>query len=147
MTHDPGTALVVPKKKPARKKFYTPTGAVNEGKLTLKDIVLAPEVPSGGKDSKYFESRCETLSIRALVESGAAEYILARPNHPAFVRVLEFVTERSRGKVPDIIKNEHVINPAVALPAKNAEVITYVESEVVSDGTTDPVATPPRAAE
>lgn len=131
MNKDGSKAVTVPK----RKKYYTKTGAVDERKLTLLDVVMAPDIPQGGKDEKYFVDRCETLSIRALVESGAAEYILQRPNHPAFVRILEFVTERSRGKVPDVIKQEHTITPAVALPAKQPEQIPYVPFEVLPNAT------------
>lgn len=130
-----------------RKKYYTKTGAVNERALDRTDLVVAPPMdPDRGSDPKYFTDRCETLSLRALVEGGAAEYILSRPNHPLFAKLLEFVTERSRGKVPDVVKNEHVITPAVALPQKNPEQIPDVEFEVLS-AKTDPVATPPGTTE
>jgi hypothetical protein len=147
---DPSKSLAVPVEKTTkpgkRKKYYTSTGAVDERVIAPGDVVLAPEIPATGSDSKYFDKRCESLSIRALVESGAVEYILARPNHPAFVRVLEFVTERSRGKVADIVKNEHVINPAVALPSKNPEQIPDAEFEVLSDGKANSVDASPGSA-
>ena len=143
MSHDPSKSVAVLK----RKKFYTTTGKVDEGRVAVGDVVFETvPIPQGGRDPKYFGDRCETLSIRTLVENGAAEYILARPNHPAFIRLLEFVTERSRGKVPDIIKNEHVINPAVALPAKAPEHIPDAQFEVMS-GTTDPLDAPSGATE
>lgn len=107
---------------------------MNEKVISRKDIVLAPEMPPDrGSDPRYFDKRCESLSLRTIVESGAAEYILARPNHPHFMKLLDFVTDRSRGKVPDLVRNEHVITPAVMLPAKQPEQIPDATFEVVTD--------------
>lgn len=113
-----------------RKRYYTSTGAVDQ-RLSRPDIALAPPTNNQGRDPKYFEQRCEALAIRALVENGTAEYILERPNHPHYMKVLEFVTNRSKGKVPDIIKQEHVIQPAVILPAKDPELPPEAEFEAL----------------
>lgn len=86
-----------------------------------KAVVFEPNVSLvvGRKD--YRKTRYESLALKAIIEQGAADYILSRPNHPFFMQMLQFVTERAHGKVPQEVKNQLEFPPAVALPAKEPE--------------------------
>lgn len=113
--------MSTPKKKVARKP---------------KEAVFDLPLPSTmGPATEYLQERYEKLAVRALVEKGAAEYILARPNHPFFMRMLEFINERRFGKVAVEVRQQIQAMPAVALPAK--------EPEQIPDGYAEPI--PPAA--
>jgi hypothetical protein len=86
-----------------------------------------------GGDFADFTKRAEDLTMRTLVENGAADFILARPNHPYFMRMLEYTTDRAFGKVPQEIKNQVSVMPAVALPAKEPEQIPEGTFEVTPE--------------
>jgi len=114
-----------------------------------REVELIPQ-PHGGKlqrgnpkgpgrpvgysqeDAKFFKIRCETLAIRQLVENGTVEQILNNPDHPHYFKVLEYVTERSMGKVPsEIDLKATALPPAVALPAKDPVVIPEAEVQIL----------------
>jgi hypothetical protein len=85
-----------------------------------------------GGDFADFTKRAEDLTMRTLVENGAADFILARPNHPYFMRMLEYTTDRAFGKVPQEVKNQVSVMPAVALPAKEPEQIPDADYDLLS---------------
>lgn len=88
-----------------------------------------------GSATDYLQDRYERLALRALVENGTAEFILDRPNHPFYMRMLEFVTERRFGKVAVQVEQKIQAMPAVALPGK--------EPEQIPEGHAEPI--PPEA--
>ena len=93
-------------------------------------VIVLPITPRGGnKVPEYRQQRYEELSMAAIVEGGGAEFILARPNHPFYMQMLQFVTERAWGKVPQEVNNRIGPLPAVALPPKDPEQIPETQAE------------------
>lgn len=100
-----------------------------------REAVFTVAPTHSGPVDKYLQDRYERLAMRTLVEDGAADFILARPNHPHFMRMLEFIAERGFGKVAVQVEQKITAMPAVALPAK--------EPEQIPDGYAEPI--PPEA--
>lgn len=100
-----------------------------------REVVINVAPTASGPADTYLQDRYEKLSMKALVEDGTADYILSRPNHPHYMRMLEFVTERRFGKVAVEVRQQIQAMPAVALPAK--------EPEQIPDGHAEPI--PPMA--
>lgn len=141
----------------------TPRARPSRTKKKSKELVFDSLVPRKGADFAYFTERAEQLTLRTIAESGAADYILARPNHPFFMRMLEYMTDRAYGKVPQEVKNRLEVMPAVALPEKAPEHIPDGQYEVMpeaalaagsavllppkTDGSTDHLEAPAWAAD
>jgi hypothetical protein len=97
-----------------------------------KDVIVLNLTPAAsGSTHEYRQQRYEELSIRAIVEQGGADYILSRPNHPYYMQMLQFVTERAWGKVPQEVNNRIGPLPAVALPLKEPEQFPDAQVEVL----------------
>lgn len=92
-------------------------------------IVLSITPHAGNKAPEYRQQRYEELSLAAVVEGGGAEFILQRPNHPYYMQMLQFVTERAWGKVPQEVNNRIGPLPAIALPPKDPEQIPEAHVE------------------
>lgn len=94
-------------------------------------MIVLNVTPPDNIGDKYRQLRYEELSLRAIVEGGGAEFILARPNHPYYMQMLQFVTERAHGKVAQEVRQKMEFMPAVALPAKEPEQIPDGYMEVI----------------
>lgn len=77
------------------------------------------------------------LKIRAadlaekVVNGDAIQRILENPDHPHFMRALEYLTDRGYGKVPTETKVEVTAPPVVVLPGKEHEEIPDVPYEIL----------------
>ncbi len=73
---------------------------------------------SGRSHYRAMKERARSLAD-AVIDGAAIKRILEDPNHPQFMRAVEFVSERGYGKVPQETKLEVKAPPVIQLPPKD----------------------------
>lgn len=69
-----------------------------------------------GRPPKIYSER-----MRLAAEAARIEAILADPDHPAFMKALQFAAERGMGKVPDTVEHTGSVQHAMTVHFVPAE--------------------------